>query len=146
MVKKDTRKKIVNPKTGRKVLVQGSIGKKLTKKSKNKSQKKINDKTTKTNKKTTKTTQTKKPKNKTKNDKNKKRKPTKKVQQSRNLANFINRIEGKKVMKVSKKGNVRLSAAQAFKDGAKLGTRHCYDGKCTYLRQDKNKRKFWSTR
>ena len=185
MVKKDTRKKIVNPRTGRKVLASGSVGTKIKKKPTKKAVKTKAVKTKSTVKrKTTKSTAKKKvtksaakkkvtksaakkitksaakkkvtksaPKRAKNKSQSKKKqvkkttvKPSKKVQDSRSLANFINRIEGKKVMKVTKKGNVRLSAAQAFRDGTKLGTPHCYDGKCKYLREDKNKRRFWSTR
>lgn len=195
MVNKETRKKIVNPKTGRKVLATGSVGKKIKnkpsknvkKQSSNAKKKKISKSgqrkntqkpkkkattakknkstskngmkrappkpkkktTTKREKKPVKASRTQSKVNKSQHKKQTKKKtvkPSRKVQDSRNLANFINRIEGKKVMKVTKKGSVRLSAAQAFRDGTKLGTPHCYDGKCRYLREDKNKRKFWSTR
>ncbi len=63
--------------------------------------------------------------------------------QSRALANFINHIEGRRVVKVSRKGNVRPSAGQAYRDGARVGTRACYDGTCKRLRLDKNGRAYW---
>lgn len=125
MTKKDTRKRIINPKTGRKVLATGSVGKSITKKKTKNKRKTLAKKMIR-----------RKPKNTRKT-------PTKKTIASRKLANFINRIEGKKVMKVTSKGNIRLSAAQAFRDGAKLGSKHCYDGKCKTLKKDKNGRKFW---
>ena len=59
------------------------------------------------------------------------------------MVNTINWLEGRKVAKLSVKGNVRLSAGQARRDGAKLGTSHCYDGKCKILKEDKNGRAYW---
>lgn len=59
------------------------------------------------------------------------------------MANFINRIEGRRVVKVSTRGGLRPSAAQAYRDGARLGTKTCYDGKCRRLRLDKNGRAYW---
>lgn len=72
------------------------------------------------------------------------RKPTKRqLRNSRGLAAFINHLEGRRVVKVSARGGVRPSAGQAWRDGAKVGTKVCYDGKCRRLRLDKNKRPYW---
>ena len=65
------------------------------------------------------------------------------MQESRGMANFINRIEGRKVMKVTRQGDIRLSAGQAYRDGARIGSRHCYGGKCKTLKLDINKRAYW---
>jgi flagellum-specific peptidoglycan hydrolase FlgJ len=98
-----------------------------------------------TKRKTTKrkTTRRKTTKRKTSRRKTTKRRVSRKVAGSRKMANFINRIEGRKVVKVSRKGNLRPSAGQAYRDGARLGSRACYDGKCKYLRLDKNGRAYW---
>ena len=98
-----------------------------------------------TKRKTTKrkTTKRKTTKRKTTKHKTTKRRVSRKVAGSRKMANFINRIEGRKVVKVSRKGNLRPSAGQAYRDGARLGSRACYDGKCKYLRLDKNGRAYW---
>ncbi len=143
MPKKDTRKRIINPKTGRNVLENGSIGKNIRKSMKKKSTKKKNKIKKTTTKNTRKKTSTKNTRKKTKTTTKTKKLPNKKIRKSRGLANLINRIEGRKVMKVSPKGNLRLSAAQAFRDGMRLGAKHCYDGKCKTLKKDKNGRKFW---
>lgn len=82
-------------------------------------------------------------KRKTTRRKTTKRRVSRKVAGSRKMGNFINRIEGRKVVKVSRKGNLRPSAGQAYRDGARLGSRACYDGKCKYLRLDKNGRAYW---
>lgn len=80
----------------------------------------------------------------------KKRKPTKnpvsrQVKRSRKIVSAINRMSGRRVARVSVKGKVRPSAGQAFRDGAPLGTRACYDGTCKYLRHDKNGRAYWGS-
>lgn len=90
-----------------------------------------------------KTTRRKTTKRKTSRRKTTKHRVSRKVAGSRKMANFINRIEGRKVVKVSHKGNLRPSAGQAYRDGARLGSRACYDGKCKYLRLDKNGRAYW---
>ena len=92
---------------------------------------------------THKTTKRKTTKRKTTRRKTTRRRVSRKVAGSRKMANFINHMEGRKVVKVSRKGNLRPSAGQAYRDGARLGSRACYDGKCKYLRLDKNGRAYW---
>lgn len=166
MTKKDTRKKVLNPKTGRKVLATGSIGRSMKKKPSSKairivstakksakkivsnakqSARKVISNAKKSARKAVLNAKKSLPKTK-KRVKNKKpvSKPSRKMLQSRNLAKHLNRIEGKKATwKVTPKGDVRLSAAQAFRDGAVLGTPHCYGGRCKVLKSDINGRKYW---
>jgi len=72
------------------------------------------------------------------------RKPTKRqLRNSRGVAAMINRLEGRRVVKVSAKGGVRPSAGQAWRDGARVGTEVRYDGKRRRLRLDKNNRPYW---
>ena len=73
----------------------------------------------------------------------KKSRPTTKRGRSREIVKCINSIEGRKVVKISAKGNIRPSAAQAYRDGARLGSVVYYDGKHKRLRLDKNGRAYW---
>ena len=124
------------------------VSRKSTYKRKTTKRKTTKRKTTKrktTKRKTTKrkTTKRKTTKRKTTKRKTTKRRVSRKVAGSRGMAYFINRIEGRKVVKVSRRGNLRPSAGQAYRDGARLGSRACYDGTCKYLRLDKNGRAYW---
>ena len=135
---KTTKRKTTKRKTTRRKTTRRKTTKPKTTRRKTTKRKTTRRKTTKR-----KTTRRKTTKRKTTKRKYTKRRVSRKVAGSRGMANFINRIEGRKVVKVSRKGNLRPSAGQAYRDGARLGSRACYDGKCKYLRLDKNGRAYW---
>tara|TARA_E500000178_G_C16331129_1_gene449016 strand:+ start:102 stop:458 length:357 start_codon:yes stop_codon:yes gene_type:complete len=116
---------IKNPETGRMVFKTGALGQKIQKHRKKKSNK-----------------ESKKTKVSCKDGKCCKVVASKHAA-SRNMVKLINRLEGRRVAKMSVKGNVRLSAGQARRDGAHWGTVHCYDGKCKVLKKDINGRAYW---
>ena len=126
-------KTVLNPATGRRVL---KIGKEVVAK---RNKKKNNQVAKKPIKKKTKIKIVKKTSNKKTSNKHDKRKHA----NSRNMVKFINGLVGRRATKVSVKGNVRLSAGQARRDGAQWGTVHCYDGKCKRLKEDINGRAYW---
>ena len=129
-------KTVLNPATGRRVLMKGKIGKEVVAK---RNKKKNNQVVKKAIKKKTKIKMVKKTSAKKTSSKCEKRKHN----TSRCMVRLINGLEGRRVVKVSVKGNVRLSAGQARRDGAKWGTVHCYDGKCKQLKKDINGRAYW---
>ena len=66
--------------------------------------------------------------------------------QVNSINNMFRKITGSRgrVAKVSARGNIRPSAAQAYRDGARIGSVACYDGQCKRLRLDKkNNRAYW---
>lgn len=54
-----------------------------------------------------------------------------------------NLVQGEKVVKMTKKGNVRPSAAALWRRGVRLGSTVCYDGKCKELKLDRNGRPYF---
>lgn len=134
-------KTVLNPATGRRVLMKGKIGKEVVAKRNKKKNNLVVKKAIKNKaiKKKTKIKMVKKTSAKKTSSKCEKRKHN----TSRCMVRLINGLEGRRVTKVSVKGNIRLSAGQARRDGAQWGTVHCYDGKCKRLKQDINGRAYW---
>jgi hypothetical protein len=61
---------------------------------------------------------------------------------SKRLVRLINSLSGRRVVKVSAKGGVRPSGAQAYRDGTRLGSMACYDGTCKRLKHN-GKYAYW---
>ena len=129
-------KTVLNQATGRRVLMKGKLGKGIVRK-RNKKNNRVVKKAI--GKNTTKNKIVKKMSGKKTSSKHDKCNHG----ASYALVKLINALERRRVAKVSVKGNVRLSAGQARRDGAKWGTVHCYDGKCKRLKKDINGRAYW---
>lgn len=109
-------KTVLNPKTGRRVLMTGALGRQIVA------------------------------------DRKKKKKPTKKITKSvskktlknnKALVKRVNSAARETVLKVTKTGIVRPSAAADYRSGVPLGTVVCYGGSCKRLKLDRNGRPFY---